>query len=176
MSPFESPPSQLDEFIAPIIGQPVWGAEQGYGSFLSLQFGSPRLIVKEWRSATRGQRRQAYVRGDWCVWIYCCEWRLSMHGDQIAWSEDTREEIARATGMLNGQKITGIQASQLDGRSTFRFDLGGLLETWPVGDDPTEEQWFIYSSDEVFGFRADGHFSRQLPSTPREQERWSPLG
>nr|NUR37131.1 hypothetical protein [Sphingomonas sp.] len=159
-----------------MIGQPVWGAEQGYGSFLSLQFGSPKLIVKEWQSASRGQQRRAYVQGDWTVWIYCCEWRFLMQGSQIAWSEDSRDDIARATGILNGQKLIAIQTSRTDGRSTLRFDLGGLLETWPVGDDSTEEQWFIYSSDEVFGFRADGHFSRQLPDTPREKERWAPLG
>lgn len=166
--------NQLDEFIAPILGQPVWGVKQGYGSFLTLEFGAPRLIIKEWQSEARGLRRHAYVQGAWSVWLYCCEWRVSVNGDQLASSDETREQIARATGVLDGQKIVRIVADH-EGCSSISFDLGGLLETWPVGDDPTEEQWFIYSPDDVFGYRADGRFSKQPPDIRREQERWTPL-
>lgn len=164
--------SPLDEFVAPFIGQPVWGAKQGYGSFLSLEFGSPELVVKEWQSASKGKRRQAYVHGRWHVWICCCEWKLSMHGEQAAWSEDNREDIARAIGMLDGQNLLQVCLDPLSGKSRFEFDLGGLLETWPVGDDPTEEQWFIYGPEDVFGYRADGLWSKQPAETPREDEHW----
>lgn len=168
----EIPKCALDEFVAPFIGQPVWGAKQGYGSFLSLEFGAPELIVKEWQSEERGKRRQAYVRGCWHIWIYCCEWRFSMQSQQIAWSEDCREDIARATGMIDGQNLIRVCTDPASGTSRFEFDLGGLLETWPVGDDPTEEQWFIYGPDEVFGYRADGLFSKQPADTPLDDERW----
>lgn len=162
----------LDGFVAPLVGQPVWGAKQGYGSFLNLEFCEPRLIVKEWISKDRGKCRHAYVQGRWTIWIYCCEWRFFADGEAIAWSEDSREDIARATGMMDGQKLTRISVNPASGKSSFVFDLGGLLETWPVGDDPTEEQWFVYGPEEVFGYRADGAWSRQVPQTLPEQENW----
>ena len=166
----------LSDFVSPFLGQPVWGAKQGYGSFLSLEFCAPELIVKEWQSETKGLRRQAYVRGRWNVWIYCCDWRFTAYGEQIAWSEDARDEIARAMGMLDGQKLNDVSLDPATGKSHFTFDLGGQLETWPTGDDPTEEQWFIYGPENVFGYRADGRFSKQPVDTPRDSEHWCAPG
>ena len=162
----------LRDFITPFLGQPVWGAKQGYGSFLNLEFCAPELIVKEWQSSSKGLRRQAYVQGRWHVWIYCCEWRIIVHGEEVAWSEDARDDIARAIGMLDGQNLKEVSLDPEAGRSRFTFDLGGQLETWPTGDDPTEEQWFIYGPENVFGYRADGSYSEQPADTPRDSERW----
>lgn len=175
MDASQLPQLALQDFVAPFLGQPVWGAQQGYGSFLSLEFCDPELIVREWQSDGKGLRRQAHVRGRWHIWIYCCEWRFTAHGDQIAWSEDARDDIARAMGMLNGQNLNGISLDPEAGKSRFTFDLGGQLETWPTGDDATEEQWFIYGLGDVFGFRADGSYSKQPGDTPRESERWHRL-
>lgn len=165
----------LDSFTLSMIGQPAWGAKQGYGSFLTFEFGDPELKIQEWRSEQRGFRRQAYVQGRWHIWIYCCEWRVSVDSQPIAWSEDSRDDILRATANLDGQKLTKISVSPSAGRSKFEFDLGGLLETWPVGDDPTTEQWFIYGPDAVFAYRADGQCSLQPADTPPEMKRWQPL-
>lgn len=162
----------LDQFVAPFVGQPAWGARQGHGSFLTLEFGAPELIVKERHSAKDGLRRQAYVRGRWHVWIYCCQWRFTQHGKQIAWSESSREDIGRATAWLEGQNLLRVSVDPPSGKSLFAFDLGGLLETWPVGDDPTVEQWYIFGPDDVFAYRADGRWCRQPADTPRDQEQW----
>jgi len=167
--------SPLDSFASPIIGHPAWGAKQGYGSFLTIEFGEPALRVKEYNSERRGFRRQAYVEGQWHFWIYCCEWRFSASGQPIAWSEDGRDDIARATSILDGQKLTKILVSPADGRSRFEFDLGGLLETWPVGDDPTTEQWYIYGPEAVFAYRADGHYNLESSDTPPDRTPWQPL-
>ena len=172
MEVVEPSQSPLTAFVAPIVGLPAWGAKQGYGSFLSFEFGPPELVVKEQLSESRGRWRQAYVLGRWRVWIYCCEWRFSAHQEQIAWSEDTREDIERAAAVLNGQILRRVRIEPETGKSRFEFDLGGVLETWPVGDDPNEEQWFIYAPEEVFGYRADGCYSKQPADTPRSEERW----
>ena len=79
--------------------------------------------------------------------------------------------------MMNGQKLVQVVVDQSNGRASFHFDLGGLLETWPVGDDPTEEQWFIYSPEkQAFGYRADGKFSSSALDTARSDERWRSFG
>jgi hypothetical protein len=165
----------LDDFTLPMIGHPAWGARQGYGSFLTFEFGDPKLTVQEWRSEQQGFRRQAHVQGRWHIWIYCCEWRVLIDGQPIAWSEDSRDDIFRATANLDGQKLTNISVFPAAGRSRFEFDLGGALETWAVGDDPTTEQWFIYGPDAVFAFRADGQYSLHPADTPPDMKRWKPL-
>ena len=168
----QSPQIALRDFVAPFLGQPVWGARQGHGSFLNFEFCAPELIVKEWQSGSKGLRRQAYVQGRWHVWIYCCQWRFTAHGEQIAWSEDARDDIARATGMLDGQNLIEVSLDPEAGKSRFSFDLGGQLDTWPTGDDLTEEQWFIYGPQKVFGYRADGRYSEQPGDSPQDRERW----
>lgn len=172
MEVVEPPQSPLTAFIAQMLGLPAWGAKQGYGSFLSFEFGPPELIVKERVSERRGRWRQAYVEGCWHVWIYCCHWRFCAHQEQIAWSEDSRDDIGRAAAMLDGQILTGVRIEPRKGKSWFEFDLGGVLETWPVGDDPHEEQWFIYAPEAVFKYRADGRYSKQPADTPRSEECW----
>jgi|KBSSwiStaDraftv2_1062776.scaffolds.fasta_scaffold635049_1 hypothetical protein len=168
----QSPQIALRDFLAPFLGKPVWGAKQGYASFLSFEFCTPKLVVKEWQRNGQGLRRHAYVKGRWSIWIYCCEWRFTAHDKQIACSEGTRDDIACAMGMLDGQKLIDVSLGPEAGRSHFTFDLGGQLETWPTGDDLTEEQWFIYGPQNVFGYRADGRFSKQPADTPRDSERW----
>ena len=55
------------------------------------------------------------------------------------------------------------------GHSRFTFDLGGSLETWPYGEDPTDEQWIIHRGTETFAYRADGHYSHS-PSESLPEE------
>ena len=166
----------VDAFIGPLLGLPAWGVKQGHGSFLTFEFGQPKLEVgKPRQSDERGSRRTAYVHGEWHLWIYCCNWRASQDGAELAWSEDATEAIGRAVGRLNGQKLIGVDVAPAEGSSTFKFDLGGVLETWPYGDDPTDEQWIILSATEAFAYRADGFYKRDPSDTPPDQERWLPL-
>jgi hypothetical protein len=165
----------LDIFIGPMLGLPAWGIQQGHGSFLTFEFGEPRLDVREGRSAYGGLRRDAFVHGQWHIRIYCCHWRALRNGVELAWSEDSAASIRRATATLNGQKLIGVRVAPEEGRSNFTFDLGGTLETWPYGDDPTEEQWTIYSGSESFKYRADGLYLRGPIDTPLDVESWLPL-
>jgi hypothetical protein len=166
----------LDAYVRPILGLPAWGVKHGHGSFLTFEFGQPILKGEERRQSHDGRlRRSALVHGEWHLWIYCCHWRASEGGRQLAWSEDDDEAIGRAAAALNGQKLTAVNVSPTDGRSTFTFDLGGSLETWPYGDDPKTEQWIIHGRTEVFVYRADGYYLQQDENTSPGQERWLPL-
>jgi hypothetical protein len=166
-------PQPLETFVKPMLGLPAWGVKQGHASFLTFEFGAPKLAVNEWRSADNGLRRSAHVRGQWHLWIYCCNWRAVQDGTQVAWSADAEQIIGRATATLNGQKLLDVSASPEDGRSTFSFDLGGILETWPHGVDPTDEQWILLTEVEAFAYRADGTYACS-PSNSR-LEHWLPL-
>jgi len=158
-----------------MLHRPAWGVRQGHGSFLTFEFGEPNLEVTERRSAEKGSRRLAVVHGEWHLWIYCCHWKALEHGEKLAWSADSDTVIGRATAMLNGQKLLSVTVTPSEGRSTFTFDLGGSLETWPYGGDATEEQWTIMTEAEAFTYRADGTYSHEPSTTPSSEKRWLPL-
>lgn len=83
--------------------------------------------------------------------------------------------MGRAATQMNGQKLLAVTVEPAQGRSTFTFELGGSLETWPYGDDPTDEQWTILTEAEAFTYRADGFYKLEPSDTPPEEERWLPL-
>jgi hypothetical protein len=132
--------------------------KQGYGSFLTFEFGEP---VRERGSEREGLRSATTSEhGEWHLWVYCCHWRVLQDGAQLAWSEDDRDTIGGAMHRLNGQKLFSVNVAPQQGRSDFRFDLGGSLETWPYGGDPTDEQWMLFAGQETFTYRADGRYSQ----------------
>ena len=91
-------------------------------------------------------------------------------------SEDEAELIGRAADALNGQKLLAVDVEPAQGRSSFTFDLGGLLETWPFGDGATYEQWMILTDKEAFAYRSDGFYQHGQSNTPPDMVRWLPLG
>ena len=149
-----------------MLGLPAWNVKQGHGSFLTLEFGEPKLEMNERHPPEQGTRRSAHVHGQRHLWIYCCHWRVLQNGTQLAWSEDANDVIGRATATMNGRKLLDLSVVADDGRSTFTFDLGGSLETWPYGDDATDEQWMILSRAEAFGFRLSR--GRRLQLWPKQ--------
>jgi hypothetical protein len=164
----------LDTFIRPLIGSIAWGVRQGYGSFLYFHFGEPKLVVRN-RAANKFGRpeRDAQVEGSALIWIYCCHWRILDGERQIAFSEDDDKVIAMGTAFLNGQNLIGIETA--NGRSIFRFDLDGVLETWPYEDGDDSEQWIISRDDDYFDYRGDGLFWQGPGNTVPDDKVWSPL-
>lgn len=165
----------LQQIVRPILGLPTWGVKQGHGSFLTFEFGEPKLEVHERRSEREGLQRTALVHGRWHLWIYGCEWRVVQDDVQLAWNEDDRDTICRALHRLNGQKLSSIEVEARDGCSTFRFDLGGSLDTCPNGNDRTVEQWMLFEDKDVFIYRADGLYSHGPSDVADETKRWLPL-
>ena len=156
----------LEDFIRPMIGLAAWGVKPGHGSFLTFEFGEPI------EDGARGSRAG---RGRWHLWIYCCHWRAARDGSQLASSEDKRALVANAAGALDGRRLVDLVLDPDRGRSSFAFDLGLTLETWPYGDDPTDEQWMILTENEGFAYRADGLYSRGPSNVPMPLVRWMPL-
>jgi hypothetical protein len=163
----------LARFIAPMLGLPAWNVKQGVGSFLTLEFGEPKLKVQEWQSREEGPQRSAHVHGAWHLWIYCCRWHILRDGGVFVRSQDEDAKIARGAAFLNGQKLNAIDSRK--GQSRFAFDRGGVLETWPYGNDPSLEQWTIMTETEAFAYRADDCFSLGSVKARAGQEIWRRL-
>jgi hypothetical protein len=156
----------LDAF-APIIGLPAWGVMKGQGSMLTLEFGQPRLVIREPITAqasaspeirARLARRRVRPVGAWHLWFYSCNFRLLVHGYQTAWSEESDAVLDAAAREIDGQKLLSVAVNQPQGTSSFEFDLGARLETWPSSDADNDEQWMLYTPEaRVLSFYADGH-------------------
>jgi hypothetical protein len=160
------------EFVAPILGQIAGGAAKAHGSFLTFEFGSPSLVVHDhpWRN-----RRSAYARGASSLWIYCCHWRITRTGEQLASSEHDAATIDRAVACHNGQRLDAIAVDPSNGRTHFHFDLGGALDTWPYGDDANEEQWGISTHDAVLRMNAASRYEIGPVDAPLSDDGWLPL-
>lgn len=126
-----------EDAAAGLIGQAVWGAQQGYGSFLTLEFGEPRPDDAE--------------LGTYHLWIYQCSWRIE-HGSELgAGDGDSDEWIAAALARLNGEPITAISIPRPSLSAIFEFGRSRLI-TFGIYTDATEEdaeQWLLYRPDDL---------------------------
>lgn len=177
--------NQITRCFEALYGQPSWGVQQGWASSLLLEFGAPHLEIAKDRmqQTVRGKvdrkimRRITTVRGDWHLWIWCCNWVLQLDQMELAHSESSDNEIADALFVLNGQALTSVAIDASIGSSVFEFDLGGRLCTTPyegldLNNDP-RVNWMLFEPSEfVLSYRADGKYSYQHKNSPVETEDW----
>jgi len=178
--------SIISEIFQPIYGKPCWHVKQGYRSFFTFEFGEPHLHIREPRQASVQRtekvrkifaQRHVYVRGDWHLWIYLCDWRIFSQGQEMANHASTRRAIKKATTELDGQVLTQVTIRN-SLVSVFDFDLGGRLEIIPnhLEYEKIPDLWLLYEpSGDVFTLRADGQYCHMPGDTPPENENWQPL-
>lgn len=173
--------------LRPALGKPCWLVKHGHGSFVTMEFGEPQVEIREPEpgpvriegAPERSLRRLAQVHGDWQLWIYCCQWSLSLHGTQIAYDESGDLTMNRALGVLNGQILTGVQIEP-GSQTTFWFDLGCSLVTHPApsgsyGPEPAE-QWMWYTrSGPVMTIRGDGTYAISPGTAKPDDYPWLPI-
>lgn len=156
-------PSVIDETFDGLQGIPSWQVKQGWGSFLTLEFGLPsqEIYPVSERKSEQGfshPQRLVVIKGQWHLWIYCCGWDLLQDGKLLAHNESDRETIAEACRVLDGQALTDFRFHRDNGQCRFEFDLGGKLETGPYSDK-LEVQWMLFRPDgKVLSFRSDSTF------------------
>ncbi len=124
--------------LATAIGQTVWGAALGVGSFVTLEFGRS---VED----SRGK-----VHGEFHLWIYCTAWRIESMEKVIASSEDAREELQTLVPQLNGKLLSGIDIDPISLSAIFSFVDGTALRTFSVFSKEYEHWMFYLPDDQVF--------------------------
>ena len=170
----------------PLLGLHAWGVEHGYGSFVTMEFGVPELEILSPRLVqtaidgvpTRTERRDVYARGQWHLWIYCCDWSISFNGVQLAHDESDDVSMNRALSILNGQVLTAVSVTDI-AHTKFEFDLGCELTTWPGPpedyDGEAVEQWYLYKPNkQVLTLRSDGFVSLGPGQRTEEEHDWFP--
>jgi hypothetical protein len=154
------------EVFKPLTGVMCWGCKRGYGSFITLEFGQPSLVIREpvAHGAAPGslvgkrlQRRRVTVVGDWHLWIESARWRVEV-GDQSVESVDLDpRKLDDCLDTLSGQIL---QQVDFDGSSleiVWTFDGGGQLSARP---EPMVDGdcWSLFNPKGVsVTFRSDGN-------------------
>src|SRR5215217_5037296 len=124
--------NQIERSFKRFRGKPCWGVKRGYGSFLTFEFGKPRLEIREPKSlgsSASGRLRESYsrrlatVHGDWHLWIYCCDW-VVRKGDVVIGDSSSARRVDRAAAFLDGQKLLSATLRPRGARTHFEFDLG----------------------------------------------------
>lgn len=166
----------IQRVVLPLLGRPAWEVKKGHGSFLTFEFGDPHLVIHDMQPRSP-PRRIVLVKGDWHLWIYCCAWTIVNRGDELAHNEASDDAIRNATRLLNGQRLERVALRPGTAVTTFEFDLGGQLTTWPYEDeDPTMEQWYLYEPvGKVLSVRADARFAYEDADCDPNEERWRPI-
>ncbi len=167
----------------PLIGLPCWCVERVHGSILSFQFGAPSLLAREPHASTSSSarvrqlaaRRLVKPVGEWNLFVFCCHWRVIAPGELVADDESAQDQIEAAAHLLDGQKLLSV-ALDTDSRSTtFTFDLGSALATWPY-EGNHDEQWSLYLPDRrVLTYRADGRYNLGPSDEKPDHAVWDPV-
>jgi len=171
------PADPIGSVFAGVVGKRAWLVRKGYGSFLTMEFGEPHLEVREPipGSLARGLRRPSVtVRGDWHLWVYCCEWTITEGGAQLAHSESDDREIERVAHLLNGLTLLAVDVDPVTAKARFRFELETELTTATIG--PEYECWMLYAPDgRVFALRGDASYSIGPGDVTPADQTWVPL-
>jgi hypothetical protein len=172
----------FEKVFGRLYGELCWGVRPGHGSFLTLEFGKPHLEIRERAIAkhdvsagvrSRLASRRVDVRGEWNLWIYCCDWEVLSAGKHIG-DSSTKVKIRAAADFLGGQKLVRFSQSARNSGSEFEFDLGAKLRTRPY--DSKSEQWMLFEpSRKVLLVRADGRYVYQHSDRPKKQDGWRPI-
>jgi hypothetical protein len=168
----------IEKAFKPLRKLPCWQAERGYGSFLTMEFGNPSLEIREPKKPLEKvsikvkkvlERRNITVKGDWHLWIYCCDWGV-FEGNDLIGDCSKKKSMDRAAAQLNGQMLKKVRVYK-NGRTDFKFEYGTLLMTRPYDKD--SEQWMLFEPNgNVLTFKADGNISYQPADTPTEKIKW----
>lgn len=175
----------LADAFEPVLGLPCWWVKPGLGSCLTMEFGTPQLMVLEpgepSANASEGAkrlsiRRKVYPRGDWHLWIWCCKWQITERSSIVGDSE-LEESVEEATRVLNGQRLVGVRRGEQIGTWHFSFDLDSTLSTQPFdstagdeeADDEDLEQWLLYEPNGlVLTALASGKLVREPGDKPSD--------
>jgi hypothetical protein len=176
---------EIQNIFQPIIQQFVWGAKQGYGSFLSLEFGNPKTELGAiHKPSEKGkfpfnefEHRNVSIKGDYTFFIYMSNWKIYANKIELAYDESERDEIEFALGFINGQKLINIVIDSQKNITELEFDLGGIVKISNENyEDEINEMWNFYTkSDKVLTYRNDRKSSYEKVETELENEKFTKI-
>ncbi|MCB1839358.1 MAG: hypothetical protein KDI61_03725 [Alphaproteobacteria bacterium] len=161
---------QLRNDLQKLSGLCCWDAKNTEFSWLSLNFGSPRLDIREPkdletlkkysspRIKLKNSLRRVRLRGDFWIWVDCCYWEILFRGENISNSSSNRPIIQNAINIIDGQIIKRIEIFPDLVQTKIFFDLGGEIHMRLEGQSDDQPLWHIFNDIEgsIYSFRDNG--------------------
>ncbi|WP_046755714.1 hypothetical protein [Kordia jejudonensis] len=176
---------EIQDILQPIIGEFVWGAKQGYGSFLNLEFGCPKTELSGIHTPKEKNKfpfnefdsRHVKITGEHSFFIYMSNWKIYAKDSELAHDESERDEIEFALSFINGQKLTNLIVNTKENITKLEFDLGGIVVISNENySDEINEMWNFYTkSEKVLTYRNDKKASYGMAKTEFGTEKFTDL-
>jgi len=172
---------KLEQLVQPLLGQICWQARWDHQLGLDLNFGQPRLLIRQpypTKSAARSvqaaaARRLATVRGTFWLWALVGRWRITLPDNRQATASSsvwTKDVICKH---FEGERVKSVQVDARSGRTRISFDLGSTLDLWRIPSAHREEIWSLYAPRGwVLTVRGDGTYSYGRGSA---KDKWKPI-
>jgi hypothetical protein len=129
-----TPREVVDLGFTHVVGLRAWGPSVGVGSFLTVEFGSPRITSA------------GITQGAFHLWVYGSSWEIRERRKSIATSEHDRSAMIAGARALDDALVRSFEFDQDLMTLTIRFDPDFELVMRPLGDLEMEE-WFLYLDD-----------------------------
>ncbi|HEY1677503.1 MAG TPA: hypothetical protein VGG04_07355 [Candidatus Sulfotelmatobacter sp.] len=127
--------NEVEQLLRPLVGQRAWGAKVGWGSFVTIEFGSRHL-------------QRHHYQGDWHLWLYQCDWSLSSETHELVNSEKKKKLMQLAIDNLNDAELVDVSFDPQQMATEFLFAGNLRLCCKPYSDaDPKEECWILFMPD-----------------------------
>lgn len=169
---------QVIDPFAPIIGLLAWQVRRGYGSFLTIEFGTPHLSVTEpivpspdtsERVQRHLKRRRVFVSGDWHFWIQYGQWKLATDDGVLDSSDPPGSSLDECLSGLEGQRLLSVYVEEATNSWTLAFDLGALLKIWPSSEIP-DDLWSLYVwNGDIISCQNDGKLATERRNAPERE-------
>jgi len=118
-----------------LIGQKPWRVNQGWGSFVTLDFGEARREIME--------NGREILTGEWHLWVYCCEWEIiDQSAHLLVHSESSNAEIASVLAQVQEAAFTHFEYDFHSGEIELGFE-NGLLMTLIPNDEYYEDAEYL---------------------------------
>jgi hypothetical protein len=128
----DDPLARIHAFVEPLVGERVWGASLGHGSFVTMEFGRPLPQEGRW------------VHGEYHVWIYLSAWRIATATEVLCAAEDDREWLAEVIPRLDGRTLEQLTIQRPAWDATFSFSGGMVLQVFPYSTSEDSRGWLVY--------------------------------
>ncbi len=154
------PQNPVRRYFDRVAGQPCWHATAEYGSWLLLNFGQPKLNIREANPSSNSElmrRRNVVVEGDGLLWVEMGAWELREGRRRLFHSEQSRTYLRRAAARLDGQCLIRLEIQTVPLRSVFFFDHGSVLAVWAhESNEDGAPLWHIHGGRSCMSLLAGG--------------------
>lgn len=133
--------SRVRDYFKAIEGKRPFRARLGVGSFITLDFGRPRL-------------KDGHFVGEYFLWIYMCDWKVLGGFRELADSERGRTFLKSFVRTFEQRTLEQIEIKRQgpEYKTLFHFSGGVDLVCTPYRDEGYDEDdpcWYLFAADGV---------------------------